>query len=329
MWSIRRWPHVRLFAATYPEKTTALIMIGSYARRLRADDYPWGPTSEQHAHFLEEIRQNWGGPVGIDARAPSLANDYEFRRWWGAVLADGASPGAALALTKMNSQIDVRPILKTIQVPSLVIHRSGDQCLRVEEGRYLAEQIPGAQLVELPGNDHLPFVGHQDEILDAIEQFLTGVSHNSKIKRVLATVLVARFPNDPSSASVPIGISHAVREVELFRGKLNQRTGQVLVASFDGPARAVRAAIAMQSSARRLGIAIRLAVHTGEVNARSMTRACAGQRSTRRAGFVIKPIPPAFVSNTVKDLVAGADLRFRLAAENKHSHLPRELYRVE
>ncbi len=93
----------------------------------------------------------------------------------------------------MNSQIDVRPILKTIQVPSLVIHRSGDQCLRVEEGRYLAEQIPGAQLVELPGNDHLPFVGHQDEILDAIEQFLTGVSHNSKIKRVLATVLVLAF----------------------------------------------------------------------------------------------------------------------------------------
>ncbi|MDX1925416.1 MAG: alpha/beta fold hydrolase [Pirellulaceae bacterium] len=185
-------PMCSLFAATYPQKTLALVVIGSYARRLRAADYPWGPSEEQHAMFLDEIGRNWGGPVGIETRAPSCANDTAFCEWWATYLRMGASPGAVLALTKMNAQIDIRHILKSIQVPTLVLHRTGDRCLRVEEGRFLAEQIPGAKFVELEGNDHLPFVGNQDDFLDPIAEFLTGLKPNQRVHRILTTVLCAQ-----------------------------------------------------------------------------------------------------------------------------------------
>src|ERR1041385_2723738 len=157
-------PMCSLFAATYPEKTLALVMIGTYAKRIRDAEYPWGPTAEQREQFFEVMRQQWGGPVGIDERAPSVADDPQFRDWWATYLRMGASPGAAVALTQMNAEIDVRNVLPTIRVPSLVIHRSEDQCLKVEEGRFVAQRIPGAKFVELPGNDHLPFVGDQDAI---------------------------------------------------------------------------------------------------------------------------------------------------------------------
>ena len=166
-------PLCALFAATHPDSTTALIMIGSYARRLRAPDYPWGPTSEERDQFCQTIIREWGGPVGIDERAPSRALDPDFREWWAAYLRMGASPGAAVALTRMNAEVDIRDILPSIRVPSLVIHRTGDRLLKIEEGRYLAEHIPGATLAELPGDDHLPFVGDQLSVLSAIDQFLS------------------------------------------------------------------------------------------------------------------------------------------------------------
>ena len=139
--------------------------------------------------FLEELRHNWGGPLGIEDRAPTLSDDPEFRQWWASYLRMGASPGAAVALTRMNAQIDVRPILPSIQVPTLVIHRMDDRCLLVEEGRHMAELIPGAKFVELPGADHLPFVGDAEAILDEIEEFLTGKRHAPQVDRVLATAV--------------------------------------------------------------------------------------------------------------------------------------------
>ncbi len=165
-------PLCTVFAATHPEQTAALVMIGSYARRLWAEDYPWGPTREERDRFLQTIIRDWGGPVGIEQRAPSRALDPDFRNWWAAYLRMGASPGAAVALTRMNAEVDVRHILPKIKAPTLVIHRTGDQLLKIEEGRYLASLIPGATLVELPGDDHLPFVGDQLAILSAIDQFL-------------------------------------------------------------------------------------------------------------------------------------------------------------
>ncbi len=311
-------PMCSLFAATYPEKTIALAMIGCYARRIQAPDYPWGPTDEQREHFFEEIRRDWGGPVGIEARAPSRAADPEFRDWWGTYLRMGASPGAALALTKMNAQIDVRPILPTIQVPTLVIHRRDDRCLLVEEGRFLAQQIPGAKFVELPGNDHLPFVGDQDAILDEIEEFLTGVRHAPQLDRVLATVLFARVTGSASglrvtaaeSGQVAVHHSHTVREIELFKGKAAEITAETILATFDGPARAIRAALAIGDSARRLGLRLQTGLHTGECDV--FDDKVSGVAVDLAIQIAEQASPDqVLVSSIVKDLVAGAGIQFK------------------
>ena len=182
-------PMCSLFAATHPGQTEALIMFGTYARRLRAPDYPWAPTREQREAFFREIVEHWGGPVGVEERAPSVAHDPAFREWWASFLRMGASPAAAIALTKMNAEIDVRRILPTIRVPTLVLHRSGDRTLLPEEGRYVASLIPNARYVELPGDDHLPFVGDQDALLEEIERFLAAARTPVDSDRVLVTVL--------------------------------------------------------------------------------------------------------------------------------------------
>ena len=161
-----------LFAATYPERTAALLLIGAYAKRIRDESYPWGPTQVEREQFLKEIQEQWGEPLGLQERAPSMVYDPQFRQWWATYLRMSASPGAAVALTRMNSEADIRNVLPAIRVPTLVLHRTGDQCLLAAEGRYVASLIPGARFVELPGVDHLPFVGDQDAVLDEVKEFL-------------------------------------------------------------------------------------------------------------------------------------------------------------
>jgi hypothetical protein len=178
-----------LFATTYPQRTYALVMLGGYARCLWAEDYRFGATSEEYDGFLQSIQDGWGGAVGIEARAPSMLDDDRFRTWWATYLRMSASPSAAYALTLMNGGIDVRHALPTIRVPTLIVHRTGDRSLPVEGSRYMADRIQGAKLVEVPGDDHLPWVGDQDEILDEVEEFLTGVRRGPDPDRVLATVL--------------------------------------------------------------------------------------------------------------------------------------------
>ncbi len=307
-------PMCSLFAATYPERTIALVMIGSYARRLRGAGYPWGPTVAERDVFLDEIRNHWGGPVGLEERAPSVAQDPAFRQWWAAYLRRGASPGAAVALTRMNTEIDIRHVLPSVRVPTLVVHRSGDTCLKVHEGRYLAEHIPGAKFVELPGVDHLPFVGAQDEILDEIEEFLTGVRHASGIDRVLATVLAVRLAEDASEPAASESTTHRhqvflTREIELFKGRLIHIDSQRVLASFDGPARAIRAALAICNAARRLQIPLHAGLHTGECD-------LVGQQVSGLAVEIARQVAKTsanhevVVSSTVKDLVAGSGIRF-------------------
>lgn len=312
-------PMCSLFAATYPEKTLALIMIGSYAKRIRDEEYPWGPTAEQREHFFEVMRQQWGGPVGIDERAPSLAHDPNFRDWWATYLRMGASPGAAVALTKMNAEIDVRHVLASIRVPSLVIHRTDDQCLKVEEGRFLAARIPGAKFVELPGNDHLPFAGDQDAMLDEMEEFLTGVRHSLEPDTVLATVLFTRIVGAKEQAE-RLGQerwddlmrrlhSHITKEIEWFRGRQIDMVGDRPLAIFDGPARAIRCASAITEYASRLGVEMRSGLHTGECEiVDHEVRGVAAQigvcvANEAKGGEVL-------VSRTVKDLVAGSGINF-------------------
>ena len=312
-------PMCSLFAATYPEKTLALVMIGSYAKRIRDDEYPWGPTAEEREQFFEVMRQQWGGPVGIDERAPSLAHDPKFREWWATYLRMGASPGAAVALTKMNAEIDVRSVLGSIRVPSLVIHRTDDQCLKVEEGRFVAERIPGARFAEFPGNDHLPFVGDQDAILDEMEEFLTGVRHSLEPDTVLATVLFTRIVGAKEHAE-RLGHdrwtdlmrrlhSHITKEIEWFRGREIEIAGDPPLAIFDGPARAIRCASAITEYASRLGIEMRSGLHTGECElVDGKVSGVAAQIGVCVADEA-KP-GEVLVSRTVKDLVAGSGINF-------------------
>jgi hypothetical protein len=317
-------PMCSLFAATYPERATALVMYATYAKRKRSKNYPWAPTEEERAVFLEEVRRNWGGPVGLEKRAPSAAGDPRFREWWAAYLRMGASPGAALALTQMNAEIDIRNVLPSIRVPSLVIHRTGDALLPVEGGRYIASRIPGAKFVELGGVDHLPFVGDQDQILDEIEEFLTGVRPGSErdreIDRVLTTLLFVSFGEAGAGARERLQ-ANLRHEWSLFKGKEMQSQGSRLLATFDGPARAIRCAQAVVESSARIGVNVSAALHTGECDVsggavRGVTvRVAEALADCARAGEV-------WLSHTVKDLVAGSGIEFEPRGEREFESLP-------
>jgi len=313
-------PMSALFAATYPEKTAALVMIGTYAKRVWSPDYPWAPTAERREEFFEELRRQWGGPVGLEERAPGVADDPHFREWWATYLRMGASPVAAVALTKMNAEIDVRHVLPTVRVPTLVLHRTGDGCLKVEEGRYVASLIPGAKYVEQPGRDHLPFVGDQDALLDEIEEFLTGVRHAPEPDRVLATVLFVRIVDSPARATA-VGVArwrdligrfqaHVRKEIDWFRGRESDMAGTGPLATFDGPARAVRCACAISEYAARLGIQVHAGLHTGECDILENDQV-GGLAVT--IGAAVRDLAgpgEVLVSSTVKDLVAGSGIEF-------------------
>ena len=307
-------PMCSLFAATYPDKTLGLVMIGSYARRVWAPDYPWAPTREAREAFFDLIRQSWGAPIGIEARAPSRQDDPAFRDWWATYLRMGASPGAALTLTRMNAEIDVREILGSIRVPTLLLHRTGDQALKIEESRYMASRIPGARLVELPGDDHLPFVGDQDQVLDEIEEFLTGFRPGEEDACVLATVLHGRLTpvgarrrdvQPPERVTAAIG-----RLIDHFRGSACGIDGVDLRAAFDGPVRAIRCAVTIAETLARLGWQLRAGLDIGEVTLRE--RRVEGAAAGRAADVAASAHDgEVLVSRPVHDLVAGGGLVFR------------------
>jgi pimeloyl-ACP methyl ester carboxylesterase/DNA-binding winged helix-turn-helix (wHTH) protein/class 3 adenylate cyclase len=311
-------PMCSLFAATHPAQTEALVMIGTYARRLRAPDYPWAPTRDQRERFLREIIENWGGPVGLTERAPSAANDPAFRDWWASFLRMGASPAAAVALTRMNAEIDVRHILPTIRVPTLVLHRTGDRCLLVEEGRYVAKLIPESQFVEVAGDDHLPFVGDQDALLDEIERFLVHArSHPvADTNRVLVTILSAdggeRRTREAEETPRPVGglrdlvAAHASR---LGGGAVRVAEDRVFVV-FDGPARAIACGCAISAAARASNLDVRIGLHTGECDVIAGVPQGVVVDIGRRVAELAKS-GEVLVTRTVVDLVAGSGLVFR------------------
>ena len=313
-------PMCSLFAATYPERTAALVMIGTYAKRIRDDDYPWAPTEEQREAFFDLMQRDWGQPVGIEERAPSLAGDEAFREWWATYLRMGASPGAAVALTKMNAEIDVRDVLQSVRVPTLVIHRSGDLCLKVEEGRYVADRIPDAKYVELDGIDHLPFVGDQTSILDEIEEFVTGVRFAGEYDRVLATVMSVSFVDTDGEVKKRgagewaefVGRSGEFirRHLQLYKGREVSVTDEETLAAFDGPARAIRCAVEVNEAASRQAVALRLGLHTGECDVEGDTYSGPAVELARRVA-ALSTDGNILVSRTVKDLVAGSGLKFK------------------
>jgi pimeloyl-ACP methyl ester carboxylesterase len=308
-----------LFAATYPERTSALIIYGGYARRSWASDYTFGLTESQWDSFLARLEREWGGPVGIEILAPSVANDARFRDWWTTYLKLGGSPGAALAVMRMNREIDIRHVLPSVRVPTLILHRVGDKNIKVEHGRYLAEKIPGAKLIELPGTDHIPWVGDADAIVDEIEEFLTGVRHVPEPDRVLATVLFMDIVGSTERA-IQFGdrrwrellesFYNAVRrELARFRGREIDTAGDGVLATFDGPARGVRCACATLEAVRSLGLEARAGLHTGEIE---LIGDKIGGIAVHIGARVAAHAAPGQVwtTSTVKDLVAGSGLCF-------------------
>ena len=306
-----------LFSATYPARTHALVTHAIYAKRLWSPDYPWAPTPEARAAEIEATERSWGGEMDISVLAPSA--DEAFRRRAVAYLRRSASPGAAVALLRMNSQIDVRPALPTISVPTLVLQREGDLDVKLEEARWIAGQIPGAKLVELPGNDHLIWAGDVDELVDEVEDFLTGSRPAPASDRVLATVLFTDIVASTERASELgdrrwrelLEQHHRMvrRELERFRGREVDTAGDGFLATFDGPARAVRCGRAIQQAVADLGLEVRAGLHTGEVELTDGQVAGIAVHTGARVAALAQP-GEVLVSSTVKDLVAGSGLVF-------------------
>lgn len=293
-------PLCMLFGATYPDRTAGLALLGGYARRLAAPDFPWGDLPANRRAFVDRVFREWGGPVGLDARAPSVAGDAQFREWWAAYLRMGASPAAVVALMRMNDLIDVRDILPTIRVPTLVVHRAEERTVDVRHARYLASHIPHAEYVELPGDDHLPFVGNQDEILDAIETFVRRIDISTPPSKSLATILMLRGSDLNTLAS-------EMKQMSLLFGATLQsvRPGEV-IATLDHPARAIRFASAAIASRGDVAAAI----HTGEceIGGEGVSGPAVEMASVIAS---MTPNGEVWVSSTVHDLVAGSGLAFR------------------
>lgn len=312
-------PISAVFAATYPQRVSGLVMINSYARRLRSEDYPWGPTNDDWRGIEEAFKRDWGGPTFVDLVVPSHAKDPGFAAWWAAYLRRSSSPAAVTAYLRMNAQIDVRAALPAVHVPTLILHRVGDMICPVEGGRYLASQIPGARFVELPGADHQAWASDSEALVGEIEEFVTGQRHGPTPTRVLTTLL---FTDIVRSTEIAAGLGdqrwvtlldahHAIVRAQLsrFQGVEVDTTGDGFLASFDGPARAVRCALAIRDELAALGIVVRAGVHTSEVEVSGRNMRGLGVHLAARV-MAFAGAGEVLVTSVVRDLSLGSGLTF-------------------
>ena len=325
-----------LFAATYPERTIALSTFGCTAKRIWSPDYPWAPTREKRQETFAETERHWTTGSGWNDVAPSLdpASLAELGRYYRRC----ASPGAAVALLKMNTDVDVRDVLPTIRVPTIVMHRTADRDANVEEGRYIAARIPGARFVEFPGADHSWWTQGRDAILDEIEELVTGTRPAPEPNRVLATVLVtdivasterARALGDRGWADLLLRHRAAVRrELERFRGREVDIAGDGFLVTFDGPARAIRCAVAIRRAMHALGLELRTGVHTGECELLGDRIAGIAVHTSARIAALAAP-SEVLVSATVRDLVSGSGIVFEDRGEHELKGVgERQIYAV-
>jgi pimeloyl-ACP methyl ester carboxylesterase len=306
-----------LFAATYPERTRALALFGVFAKRMWSPDYPWAPTLEAREREIENLERNWAEAMDLDHLAPS--EGATFKRRLATYFRRSASPGAAVALLRTNTQIDVRDVLSSIGVPTLVLHRTDDRDVKVDEGRWIAARIHGAKYVELPGDCHMLWGGDTDAVVDEIEEFLTGVRRGGDANRVLATVLFTDVVGSTECAARLgdrawgdlLASHHALvrKELARFRGREIKTMGDAFIATFDGPARAMRCACAIRDALAQLGIEIRAGLHTGEIE---LAGDDIGGIAVHIAARVIAAAGSSeiLVSSTVKDLTAGSGITF-------------------
>ncbi len=308
-----------LFASSYPQRTRALVTAGIFAARIWAEDYPWAPTPDDREREIRDIEATWGSDDFVDQLAPSVAGDAAVRHRLANYFRQSASPGAAAQLFRINTRIDVREALPLIQAPTLVLHRTGDRDANVQEGRYIASRIPNAVFKELPGEDHIPWAGDADAMLDEIESFLTGVRGPSTFDRALSTVLFTDLVSSTATATeLGDGAWRALLErhdalvrshIDRYRGRLIKLTGDGSLATFDGPSRAVECALALKDAVRELGLGSRAGAHTGEIELRGDDIGGVAVHVAARVAAAAEP-NEVLVTRTVTDLTSGSRLRF-------------------
>ena len=324
--------HSAMFAATYPERTSALIIVGGYAKGARDETYPFGPDPAVTGMVAAAIHDEWGKGTTVPVIAPSMAGDRAFAEFWGRYERLSASPGAAASLFQMMAEMDIRDILPNIQAPTLIIHRTDHPAVPIESARYLADHIPDARLVELPGTDALPYTpSGGDDVLDEIQEFLTGVREGPPSDRVLATVLFTDIVDSTKRAS-ELGDSAwrelldrhdaAVRrQLDRYRGIEVGTAGDGFVAMFDGPARAIQCALAVRDNLEPLGLDVRAGLHTGEIErSGAEVRGIAVHIGARVAALA--GAGEVLVSGTVPPLVVGAGLDFADRGERELKGVP-------
>jgi class 3 adenylate cyclase len=310
-------PMSLMFAATYPERTLALVLYGTFAS-MKSE--PWSVTRELYEQILREWEAHWGEGILVAVNAPSALADEAVVQQVAQLERASASPGSIIALMRANYELDVRHLLPSVRVPTLILHRTGDALVPVAAGRYLAEHIPEARYLEIPGIDHVVLDDEtQDIIADEIEEFVTGVRPAPEPDRVLATVLFTDIVGSTDQLSaigdrkwVDLLAAHnelAKREIGRFRGRAVKSTGDGVLATFDGPGRAVRCAQSIAGSVERLGLHVRAGLHTGECE---LMGGDVGGIAVHIAARVasLAGADEVFVSSTVKDLVAGSGIQF-------------------
>ena len=315
-----------MFSATYPERTSALVVCGSFAR-IKGE--PWSIDAEGWRKLLHRLETHWGQGVLVPINAPSRRDDAAFVQWFARLERASASPGAILSLMRANYEIDVRHVLPTIQAPTLILHRVGDRTVPVEAGRFLARHIRGARYVELPGEDHLLQAFDQttlDLLIDEIEEVITGARSGPEPDRVLVTVMFTDIVGSTERAAA-VGdrrwralldgyLAGARRQLERFRGREIDVAGDGLFAVFDGPARAIRCACAIRDAVPRLGLEVRTGVHTGECEVAGAKVSGIAVHTGARIAATARP-QEVLASGTVRDLVAGSGIQF----DDRGSHV--------
>lgn len=322
-----------VFAATHPSRTTALVLLNSYARLAHAPDYPQGVPAEQARGLLQAIDEGWGKGVAFEALVASQAENASMKSWWARYQRLAASPGAAVTLLRSAFETDARFVLPAITAPVLVLHRAGDPFTGPEHGRYVAARIPGAKFVELSGVDHLFFAEDVDRLLAEIQEFLTGVREAREPERVLATVMFADIVGSTEHATrlgdrqwrdlLDRYYAIARRQLARFRGREIDTAGDGLFATFDGPARGIRCGRTIADEVGVLGISVRVGIHSGECEVMGdKVGGIAVHTGARIAGHA--GLGEVLVSSTVKDLVAGSGIRFEDRGRHSLKGVPGE-----
>ena len=332
-----------LYAATFPERVSAVVTIAGHPATIRDEDYPWGTTEEELKGVMARATTGWGSPEAIEMflaqTAPSVADDPFTRSWWIRLIRSSMTPRETVADLRAITFVDIRKVLPTIHTPTLILHRTGDQMARIEASRYMADRIPDARFVELAGVDDLPYFGDQDELLDEVQEFLTGARATSAPDRVLATVMFTDIVGSTTRAAeigdrrwrelIRVHNDEVRRALVRFNGREVHSTGDGFLATFDGPARAIRCGLAAIETVRRIGLDIRVGVHTGEVEVLGDDIGGIGVHIGARVGALAGD-GEVWVSQTVKDLVAGSGIEFEDRGTHALKGVPDEwrLFRV-